>query len=99
MLPPILLCRASSPKKVANSMKDYNKFYEVPPALGHSFSRQPNTPPPTDEATTYESVLTCTPTPTPTHVTHYNPMVTVVVSDLDGRNTELENSADDVSIA
>ena len=99
MLPPILLCRASSPRKVATTFSDHNNFYKVSPALGYSFPHPPNTPPPTDEATTYESVLTCTPTPTPMHVTHYNPMVTVVVSDVDGRNTELENTADDVSFA
>ena len=77
MLPPILLCRASSPRKVAMSISDHNNLDKVPPALSHSFPHPPSTPPPTDEATTYESVLTSvlthTPTPTPTDVTDCNP--------------------------
>ena len=99
MLPSIPLCRASSPRKVANSIRDYNNLDKIPPALSHSFPHPPNTPPPTDEATTYESVLICTPTPTPMDITNCNPVVTVVVSNVDGKNTELENPADDVSFA
>ena len=95
MLFPILTCRASSPRGVATLNKACYNSYKLSQILTHSVPHPPTTPPP-DEPTTYESVLT-TPTPTPTKITNFNPGVRIVVWDVEGNNTEVEDTAGDVS--
>ena len=60
----------------------------------------PPTSPPPDEptctSTTYESILT-TRTPSPLDITDFNQGITIVVCDVEEMNTEVEETADNVS--
>ena len=98
MLFPILTCRGSSPRGVATLNKACYDSYQASQILTRSVPHAPTSPPPDEPScTTYESILT-TPTPTPTDITDFNQLVKVVVCDVEGNNTEVENTADDVSL-
>ena len=99
MLFPIVTYRGSSPRGVVISNKACYDPYQVSQILTRFVPYPPTSPPPdepTCTSTSYESILT-TRTPTPMDITDFNQGVTIVVCDVEGMNTEVDDTADDAS--
>ena len=65
------------------------------PVLAHLVPHPPDTPPPPDKSTTYESVLT---TSTPADITDFNEDVTIDVSDGEGDDIAMKDNTEDGSL-
>ena len=87
-------------RKSSRAVATMNKVHHhsprrLSPLLAHFLPHLPDTPPPPDESTTYESVLT---TSTPTDITDFDHDVTIVVRDVRGDDTAVEDNTEDDSL-
>ena len=90
-----MICR-KSPRGLAPSNKAHlDSPCQLSPALPFLVSHPSNTPPFSDESTTYESVLT---TSTPTDITDLNEDVTIAVCDSEDDDVAMEDNMEDDSL-
>ena len=90
----IMTCR-NKPRGVSTTNKVRYDCCQLSPVLAHFVPHSLDTPPPPEKSTTYESVLT---TSTPTDITDFDQDVTIVVCNVKGDDTAVEDNMEEDSL-
>ena len=90
-----IMAYRNSPRGFTISNKVQCDSHQLSPVLSHFVPHPPDTPPPPDKSTTYESML---PTSTPTDITEFVQGVTIVVCNVEGDDTAVEDNTEDDSL-